>query len=40
MLKKQEYHYRRQVEKHEMETALVPAFFRKTKSHEMLKIVA
>jgi hypothetical protein len=40
MLKKQEYHYGREAEKHEMKMRQYRSFLEKEKRHEMLKITA
>jgi hypothetical protein len=40
MLKKQEYHYGREAEKHEMKMRHYRSFLEKQKRHEMLKITA
>ncbi|MDR2659520.1 MAG: IS110 family transposase, partial [Spirochaetaceae bacterium] len=40
MLKKQEYHYGREVKKHEIKMARYRCFLEKQKRHEMLKITA
>ncbi|MDR2659548.1 MAG: hypothetical protein LBC27_06115 [Spirochaetaceae bacterium] len=40
MLKKQEYHYGREAEKHEMKMRQYRSFLEKEKRHEILKITA